>query len=60
MVPDNAYEQAIVDRYSTPGLRRNQLDRAAKRDHLAGLKLPAHEVAKIMAELYGDDEPPKG
>lgn len=53
----NDYEEGILARHSTPGLRRNQLDRAAKKDHLFGwLGRGRHEeVEKVLDELY----PPK-
>lgn len=50
----NSYEENILRRYSTPGLRKNQLDRAAKKEQLnaQGMsKFPA-DRDKILDELY--------
>jgi hypothetical protein len=55
-VPDNSYEQGIVDANSTPGLKKNQLDYAAKKEHLNGQGMTKYPVDrdKILAELYPD------
>jgi len=45
-------EDDVLRNYSPPGLRKNQLNRAAKRDHLDGLKVPRDEREKILDELY--------
>jgi Zn-dependent M32 family carboxypeptidase len=47
-------EQEILARYSTPGLRRCELSRAAKKAHLATLRRPVigEEAEKVLAELY--------
>lgn len=58
-------EAEVLAAYSSPGLRRNGLTRAAKRDHLRrinakinGEKLwSKEEIEKILDELYG---PPDG
>jgi hypothetical protein len=44
-------EQEILARYSTPGLRRNQLSRWAKRMHLLGF-VPDWRAEEILADLY--------
>lgn len=49
------YEQDILDRHSTPGLRKNQLDRSAKKDQLLeayGRHYPRADIEKILSELY--------
>jgi hypothetical protein len=48
-------ERRILAQYSTPGLRRNELTRAAKREHLAGLGLSRVEIEKTLLALYGPD-----
>jgi uncharacterized protein (DUF2267 family) len=47
-------EQEILERYSTPGLRRRELSRTAKKAHLATLRRPitGEEAEKVLAELY--------
>lgn len=55
----SSYEEDIIARHSTPGLKRNELTREAKKDHLAGQRVPKEEQEKILAELYGD-RPPEG
>lgn len=49
------YEDEILARNSTPGLRRNELDRTAKKDHLAGLKVSREESDKILNQLYPEE-----
>lgn len=50
----NTYEDDILARHSTPRLRRNQLDRAAKKDHLIGWlgRGRLDEVEKVLADMY--------
>lgn len=48
-------EKKILERYSTPGLRRNQLGRGAKKDHLASLKVVGERAEKILDELYPEE-----
>lgn len=48
-----SYEQEIIDRHSTPGLRRNELTRYAKKEQLDSLNVPAADRDKILEELYG-------
>lgn len=45
-------EQAILLQYSTPGLRRQELDRFAKKDHLGSLGIKGEEAAKILDQMY--------
>lgn len=37
----------------TPGLRKFELSRAAKKDHLLALRMAPDEVEKVLTELYG-------
>lgn len=51
----NTQEQDILGRYSTPGLRKNQLDRSAKKDQLLGAygrHYPRDDIDKILNQLY--------
>lgn len=50
----SAYEEDILARHSTPGLRKNQLDRAAKKNHLLGAlgQNRRDEIEKILADMY--------
>lgn len=50
-------EAEILARYSTPGLRKHELDRKNKKDQLNGLgmtRLPDERDA-ILDQLYGPD-----
>jgi hypothetical protein len=49
---DCARESEILAAYSTPGLRRNQLSRGAKKEHLRSLRVSEAEIEKILNELY--------
>ena len=49
---DSSTEAEILARYSTPGLRRGALTRAAKKDQLNGMKVPPADRDKILGELY--------
>lgn len=50
-------DQDIIDRYSTPGLKQNQLTRSAKRAQLdAAYKMTQDERDKLLDTLY----PPTG
>jgi Zn-dependent M32 family carboxypeptidase len=46
-----------LEHYSTPGLRRGELSRAAKKTHLATLRRPitGEEAEKVLAELYPEE-----
>lgn len=46
-------EADILWLYSTPGLRKGEMTREAKRDHLTGLKVDRNERDKIISALYG-------
>src|SRR5215471_7344554 len=50
-------EKEILQRYSTAGLRRGELSRAAKKMHLATLRRPiiGEEAEKVLAELYSEE-----
>ncbi len=48
-------EREILDRYSTPGLRKNSLSRTAKKDQLAGIKVTGADAEKILDQLYGSE-----
>jgi hypothetical protein len=46
-------EQAILARYSTPGLRRNELTRAGKKRHLQSMpRITPDEIEEILNRLY--------
>jgi hypothetical protein len=49
-------ETEIFGRYSTPGLRKCELARAAKKDHLASIGVKNDDATKVLDQLY----PPKG
>jgi hypothetical protein len=49
------YEEYILENYSTPGLRKCELNRFAKKDHLGGLRVSADEAKKILDTLYGPE-----
>lgn len=49
-------ENEVLKNYSTEGLRKKELDRAAKKDHLYGMRLPKEVVDKILDEIYGPEE----
>lgn len=48
-------EDKILQRYSTPGLRKNELDRSAKKDQLAGQRLTPDEIHIILDKIYGPE-----
>lgn len=51
----NDYEESILARHSTPGLRRRELDRTAKKDHLQGFlgrSYPPEDIEKILDKIY--------
>lgn len=60
LVPDNSYEQGIVDKHSPPSLRRNVLTRSAKRFYLEDGKRTPVEVNQILDELYPNDGKTEG
>jgi hypothetical protein len=45
-------EKAVLERYSSPSLRRNVLSPWAKRHQLESLRVPEAEIKKILEELY--------
>ena len=49
----------IFDKYSTPGLRRKELSRWEKREHLARLKVNKDEIDTILVQLYGPEDEQK-
>lgn len=50
------YEQSILDKYSTPSLRRGELSRSAKKVHLASAYGKRGDEAElILKEMYGDE-----
>lgn len=51
-LPDNSYEQGIVDKHSTPGLRRNELTPYAKRQQLLAGGYDKKRVEDTLIELY--------
>lgn len=50
--PDGRPEHLIVTAHSPPGLKRGELSRAVKRDHLLGLRVAPDDIEKIIAEIY--------
>lgn len=51
-------EREVLSAYSTPGLKRNQLPRAAKKDHLLQLRVPGEKIEEILDRLYGPQAVP--
>jgi hypothetical protein len=52
-----SYEEEILAKHSTPGLRKHELNRAAKKDHLnsQGMnKFPA-DRDKLLDTMYGPE-----
>lgn len=52
--PGNSYEESIIAANSTPGLKKNQLTYAAKKDHLNSLgmnRIPDERDA-LLAKIY--------
>lgn len=49
-------ERKVLAQYSTPGLRRNELDRREKKEHLASLKIKGEAAEKILDELYPEEQ----
>jgi hypothetical protein len=46
-------EQEILERYSTPGLRRNVLTRAGKKWHLQDFaRITPEEIEAVLDQLY--------
>lgn len=52
-------EEETLRRYSTPSLRRNELGRFAKKEHLASNGVRGDEARKILEYLYGPEEEKK-
>jgi hypothetical protein len=49
-------EQEILARYSTPGLRSNELTRAGKKRHLQSMpRITPDEIEEILNRLYPDE-----
>lgn len=48
-------EQEVLNKYSTAGLRKFELDRYAKGDQLNGLKLDREQIKLILDQLYGPE-----
>jgi hypothetical protein len=48
-------ESEVLAKYVTPGLRKNTLDRAAKKDQLNALKIPPDDRDIILNQLYGPE-----
>lgn len=44
--------ETLLELYSPPTLRRNELTRAAKKEHLESLHLHPEEIEKTLASLY--------
>ena len=45
----------ILDKYSTPGLRRHELTRSEKRNHLERIGIRGADADKILNDLYGPE-----
>lgn len=45
-------EQAVLNQYSTPGLRKGELSRQVKADHLASQGIKGEVATKILDQLY--------
>jgi len=48
-------ERKVLEAYSTPGLRRNELTPTGKKDHLAGLGISGQSAKDTLEKLYGPD-----
>jgi hypothetical protein len=46
------YEEEILARNSTPGLRKRELTRSNKKDHLGSLGIKGEAAEKILNEMY--------
>lgn len=53
-------ESEVLKNYSTPGLRKFELDRMNKKDQLYGMKMDKAAVDVILEELYGPEEEKDG
>jgi hypothetical protein len=57
MTKNEAAEMSVAEilvRYSTPGLRRNELTRAGKKAHLQSMpRITPEEIEFILDKLYG-------
>jgi hypothetical protein len=49
------YEEEILAKHSTPGLRKHELTRLAKKDHLGSMNIKGPEAEKILNEMYPRD-----
>lgn len=49
-------EQAVLSKYSTPGLRKGELSRQVKADHLASQGIKGEVATKILDQLYSTGE----
>ena len=54
--PEGWPEHLIVLAHSPPGLKRCELSRAVKRDHLLGLRMSSEDATKLLDELYGSEQ----
>jgi hypothetical protein len=56
-LPDNSYEESIVAANSTPGLKKNQLTYAAKKEHLnsQGMSKYPEDRDKLLAQIYSGE-----
>lgn len=50
---DAPTEEDILRRYSSDGLRRGEMTREAKREHLASFKITGERAEEILEKLYG-------
>ena len=51
----STYEQDIIDKHGDPRLKRNELSRSAKKDHLNGQKVDPIARDLILDEMYGPE-----
>lgn len=48
-------EQEVLAKYSTPGLQKRELSRAAKKLQLASIRITGEAAEKLLDQLYGND-----
>jgi hypothetical protein len=52
-------ERVVLAQYSTPGLRKTELSRGAKKDQLGSLGIKGKRADDILDELYGPEQKPE-
>jgi hypothetical protein len=48
----------VLDAYSTPGLRKRELDRYGKKEQLGSLGIKGEQAEKILEQLFQPPAPP--